>query len=317
MSTTTPIPAASETSVTPFTISRIFEAPCELVWKAWTEVESLKQWWAPEGFSVSVCRLDLRPGGLLHYCLSSAEGFEMWGKSVYGEIVPQEKLVFINSFSDKDAGLSRHPMSATWPLEMHTRIKFTEHKGKTMLNIQWLPISPTEEECVTFDNAREGMSLGWTGTLDYLAAYLAKAQADREIISTRVIDAPRERVFQAWTDPEQLALWWGPKGFTNTFHEFDLKPGGHWRFIMHGPDGTDYPNHSVFVEIVKPDRLILDHLSSPHFRVVATFSEEEGKTKNTFRMIFPSAEMCEKLKPICVPANEENFDRLTALLAKA
>ncbi|NLP82141.1 polyketide cyclase, partial [Acinetobacter baumannii] len=134
-----------------------------------------------------------------------------------------------------------------------------------------------------------------------MAAYLARAQADREIISTRIIDAPRERVFQAWTDPEQLAQWWGPKGFTNTFHEFELKPGGHWRFIMHGPDGTDYPNHSVFVEIVKPERLVFDHQSSPRFRVVATFTEEAGKTKITFRMIFPSAEMCENLKPICVP----------------
>ncbi len=87
--------------------------------------------------------------------------------------------------------------------------------------------------------------------------------SDREIVSTRVFDAPRERVFQAWTDPEHLARWWGPKGFTNTFHEFDPRPGGVWGFVMHGPDGVDYKNRSVFVEIVKPERIVFDHVSGP------------------------------------------------------
>lgn len=300
-----------------FVITHTFEAPLELVWQAWTDAERMKQWWAPKGFTVLACKLDLRPGGLLHYCLGSPEGHEMWGKSVYREIVPQEKLIFINSFSDKAAGLSRHPMSATWPLEMHTTITFTEHQGKTILTVQWIPVSPTEEERTTFDNSHDGMRQGWTGTLDNLAEYLAKTQMDREIITTRVIDVPRDLVFKAWTDPEQLAKWWGPKGFTNTFHSFDQTPGGYWRFVMHGPDGTDYHNHIIFVEIVKPERIVFDHVSAPKFRVIATFSDEAEKTKLTFRMIFESAKVCEQLKPVCGPANEENFDRLSELLSKA
>ena len=76
----------------------------------------------------------------------------------------------------------------------------------------------------------------------------AEALSDREFANSRVFDAPPERVFRAWTDPNHLAQWWGPKGFTNTFEEFDLRPGGPWRFVMHGPDGTDYKNHSVFGE---------------------------------------------------------------------
>src|SRR5450631_188479 len=83
--------------------------------------------------------------------------------------------------------------------------------------------------------------------------------SDREIVITRVFDAPRELVFKAWTDPKHLVHWWGPNGFTNTFHEVDIRPGGVWRFTMHGPDGVDYPNRIVFEEIVKPERIVYAH----------------------------------------------------------
>jgi uncharacterized protein YndB with AHSA1/START domain len=139
---------------------------------------------------------------------------------------------------------------------------------------------------------------------------------DREIISTRVIAVPRELVWTAWTDPKHLAQWWGPKGFTNTFNEFDPKPGGHWRYVMHGPDRQDYKNHSVFLAIVKPERIVLEHLSAPQFLLAATFREDGGKTKITFRQIFRSAAECEKMRPLCVSANEQNLDRLEAELKK-
>lgn len=142
------------------------------------------------------------------------------------------------------------------------------------------------------------------------------AAPECEIVSTRVFHAPRERVFGAWTDPALLAKWWGPKGFTNTFHEFDLRPGGTWRFIMHAPNGTNFPNHSEFVEIVRPERIVLDHISPPKFRIVATFAENGGDTTVTFRQIFGTAEECNRIKVIAVPANEENFDRLEAVLAE-
>ena len=140
--------------------------------------------------------------------------------------------------------------------------------------------------------------------------------SDREIISTRVLAWPRERVFRAWTDPQHLARWWGPKGFTNTFQEFDPRPGGRWQFVMHGPNGADYPNQSVFVEIVTPERIVFDHLSGPAFQVTATFAEEADKTRLTFRMRFDTAAECDKVKGFAVGANEENFDRLEAELAR-
>src|SRR5436309_2674995 len=98
------------------------------------------------------------------------------------------------------------------------------------------------------------------------------AASEREIVSSRVIDAPRELVFRAFSEPEHLAQWWGPKGFRNTFHEFDLQPSGYWRFIMHGPDGTDYKNESVFLEVVEPERIVFRHLDPAHiFQMTITF----------------------------------------------
>ena len=143
-----------------------------------------------------------------------------------------------------------------------------------------------------------------------------KSASDREIVSTRVFNAPRELVWKAWSDQEILSKWWGPKGFTNTFHEFDLKPGGVWRFVMHGPNGVDYQNKSVFVEITKPERIVFDHVSAHPFRATFLFEEQSGKTKVTFRMLHESAEEHEKIKGYVIEGNEQNFDRLEAELAK-
>jgi len=138
----------------------------------------------------------------------------------------------------------------------------------------------------------------------------------RELVSQRIIAAPRERVWQAWTDPKHLAQWWGPRGFTNTFQEFDPKPGGHWRYVMHGPDGHDYKNHSVFLVITQPERIVLEHFSGPQFLLVAAFQEQGSQTQIMFRQIFRSAAQCEKMKALCVPANEQNLDRLEAELKR-
>ncbi|KPV60101.1 polyketide cyclase [Paenibacillus sp. A3] len=135
-----------------------------------------------------------------------------------------------------------------------------------------------------------------------------------ELISTREFDVPRELVFRAWTTPDLLARWWGPHGFTNTFHECDIRPGGTWRLTMHGPDGTDYPNHNVFVEIVPFERIVIDHLSGHEFRVTGTFENLEGRTKVTFRQLFKLTEEFEQVKAFCMEANEQNLDRLGRVL---
>jgi uncharacterized protein YndB with AHSA1/START domain len=140
--------------------------------------------------------------------------------------------------------------------------------------------------------------------------------ADRELVTSRTLDFPRELVFRAWTEAEHLSRWWGPNGFTNTFHEFDPRPGGRWEFVMHGPEGGNYPNKSMFVEVVKPERIVIDHLSSPQFQIIGTFEAQGDKTKITFRMLFATKEECAKLRPFVVDKNEENLDRLTTELTR-
>ena len=94
------------------------------------------------------------------------------------------------------------------------------------------------------------------------AAADATGTADREIVVSRVFDAPRELVWEAWTNPKHVANWWGPTGFSTTIEKMDVRPGGEWKHVMHGPDGTDYPNHSVFIEVVKPERIVYSHAAA-------------------------------------------------------
>ena len=113
--------------------------------------------------------------------------------------------------------------------------------------------------------------------------------ADREIVTTAVIAAPRARVFDGWVDPVQMVQWWGPNGFTTTMQEMDMRPGGVWQFVMHRPDGVDYKNKSIFEEIVTPERIVFSHLSGPAFRMTTTFDEGGGRTTVTMQMVFESA----------------------------
>ena len=140
--------------------------------------------------------------------------------------------------------------------------------------------------------------------------------SDRELVTTRVLSAPRERVFSAFSEAGQLAQWWGPEGFRNTFHEFDLRAGGTWRYTMHGPNGADYPNESVFVEVVKPERIVIEHVSGPRFRLTIALTAEAGRTRLTWRQRFPTAADCDRIKALAIPANEQNLDRLEARLAQ-
>ncbi|QMW04326.1 SRPBCC family protein [Spirosoma foliorum] len=134
---------------------------------------------------------------------------------------------------------------------------------------------------------------------------------DCEIVTSRIIHAPRKLVFRAWTEPDHLKNWWGPAGFTNTFTEFDLRVGGRWSFIMHGPEKGNYPNECEFLKIEEPALIAWKRYLKPLFRVVATFEEITlEQTKVTLRQIFDTAEEREKIEKFTVGKNDENFDRL-------
>ena len=157
-------------------ITRDFDAPRDLVFKAYTEAEHLARWWGPKGFTMLRCSVDLRPGGLFHYCMRSPDGQEMWGKLVYREIAVPERLAFVVSFSDAQGGTARAPFSADWPLEVLSTLTFTEHDGKTRLTMRSVAVAPTEAERNAFAAGQESVRQGAALSLDQLAAYLADLQ---------------------------------------------------------------------------------------------------------------------------------------------
>jgi len=168
--------SVSETTSKDFVISRVLNAPRDLVWKCFTEPERLNQWWGPKGVKVRKAKMDLRVGGTYHYGMQTPDGKIMWGKFVYREINPPERLVFINSFSDEAGGLTRHPLAPGWPLQMLSTFTFDdEGGGKTRFTVRWVPHEATEEERKTFDAGHNSMTQGWSGTMEQLQAYLATA----------------------------------------------------------------------------------------------------------------------------------------------
>ena len=141
---------------------------------------------------------------------------------------------------------------------------------------------------------------------------MALKSKSNELKISRLYDAPLQAVWDAWTDPEQVARWWGPRGFTITTHSKDLRPGGTWVYTMHGPDGTDYHNESDVVDVVKDTRILLHHLQPMHrFHLAITFERRGAATDVMWRMTFESAAEVTRLRTWLEAANEQNLDRLT------
>ncbi|MBS1911349.1 MAG: SRPBCC family protein [Bacteroidetes bacterium] len=144
--------------------------------------------------------------------------------------------------------------------------------------------------------------------------------SDREIVISRFINAPRVSVFRAWTDPDHIGQWWGPRGFTTTTHAMDVRPGGIWRFTMHGPDGVDWGNRIDYIEVVEPERLVYMHGSDgsddqPPFHVTVTFVEEETGTRLTMRSLFVNPAERERVVAFgAVQGGNQTLDRLEEYL---
>jgi uncharacterized protein YndB with AHSA1/START domain len=167
---------ADELASGDFVVTRLFDAPRELVWKAWTEVDRLKQWFGPKGFTMSAAKGEMREGSTFLYALRGPNDIEMWGKWVIREVVPPEKLVLVSSFSDANGGTTRHPMAPEWPAETLSTTTFAEHGGKTLMTIRWSPLNATEAERKLFAASHDSMRGGWKGTMEQLEEYLAGAR---------------------------------------------------------------------------------------------------------------------------------------------
>jgi uncharacterized protein YndB with AHSA1/START domain len=146
---------------------------------------------------------------------------------------------------------------------------------------------------------------------------VSQANYPNAALSTeRVLSASPRQVFAAFEQPDRLAQWWGPDGFTNTFEQFEFKPGGRWVFVMHGPSGADYPNENVFREIQPAAKIVIEHLGKPWYRLTVTFTARGGdQTHLVWVQEFESPEFAAKMRPLCEPANEQNLNRLESVIA--
>lgn len=170
--------SATQTAAADFVITRVFDAPRDLVWKAWSDPQALAQWWGPKGCTIRVIKHEFRLGGVFHYAMAYQPGHEMYGRFVYREIAAPGRLVFINSFSDAEGGITRAPfpqLGDKWPLEVLNTMTLTEKDGKTTLTLRGGPVNATEEERATFVGMFDSMQQGFGGTFDQLAEYLASA----------------------------------------------------------------------------------------------------------------------------------------------
>lgn len=314
-------------SIPPFNYSRIFHAPRPLVWEVHTKQEHLAQWFGPAGTQVKKFDMNFFVGGMNHYCIEIPGGVEMWGRQIYQEISPMDRIVHIQSFSDKDAGISSHPMSPIWPKEMLATTTFEVVDQGTKVTVSWQPHNATELEISTFDEARESMNGGFSGMFDtigqHLEASLSKEQVvyptNTSITFIRQIKAPRNRVWQVWADINEVAQWWGPEGFSITTYARDFSVGGSWDFMMHGSDGTDYPNFIVYEEINEPKKLVYSHGlkkgEQSLFHVDTNFIDCGTSTIIETTMTFATQEARDTTAKYGIEGHASTMKRLEKLLA--
>jgi uncharacterized protein YndB with AHSA1/START domain len=283
------------------TITRIFDAPREVVWKAWTEPEYVKRWWGPKGFTSPVARIDLRVGGRYLYSMRSPEGQVFWSTGEYREIVEPVKIVYTDSFSDEKGNVvpaSAYGMSGDWPMESVAMVTFEEREGRTEVTLWETGIPAGENRDLALE--------GWNESLDKLADVLRGGDVapkktniiaepgKQETVITRIFDAPRDLVFKTYMDPELIPRWWGPRSLTTTVEEMDVRPGGIWRFVQRDADGNEYAFFGVYHEIAPPERLIytFEFLGTPGHVLLETVTLEDlnGRTKVTDRSVFQTVE---------------------------
>jgi uncharacterized protein YndB with AHSA1/START domain len=271
------------------TIIRIYDAPREVVFNAWIDPLILQKWWGPKFFTNPLCEFDARPGGRIRVDMLSPEGHKFPMGGHFEVIEPHDRIIFITTAEEHSDG--------TAELENRNTVLFEDLGGKTKLTLHVKVLHASEKMAM----ALAGMEEGWTGSLDKLTLLLKDDNSDREIVTTRLIDAPRELVWKVWTEREHVEKWWGPNGFTTTTKEMDVRVGGHWIFTMHGPDGTDYPNDINYEELVKPERMVYLHgggeeaPDDAQFRSFVTFEDYCGKTYLTMRAVFKTVAAMENV----------------------
>ncbi len=292
-----PPPAAA--AADEFLIWRVFDVPRSVLFAMWTNPGHLARWWGPRDFTNPVCEVDARPGGRYRIVMRSPEGADLPLKGEFLEVEAPRRLVMTIDCSEHpvewhDLINPGRDRSVPPALVMMQTVTFEEEAGRTRMTIR----TRFDSAAIRDAAVRVGMNEGWSQSLDRLEARIAEevsATAGRELVFSRVFSARREVVFRAWTEPDQVVRWWGPRGFTTTTEVMEVRPGGVWKHTMHGPDGADYPNTMRYIEVARPERLVYTNSGQKvggtgvTFQSTVLFEEQaDGRTKVTLRMVFPS-----------------------------
>lgn len=275
----------SNTTDREIVISRDYDAPRELIWKAWTQPEHVAQWWGPDGFTTTIHEMDLRPGGVWKLTMHGPDGTEYPNKSVFKEVVELEKIVFSHGGGKVDGpGAS---FEATWTFE--TIGNKTRLTGRMVF-----PTAEARDRVIKEYNAVEGGKQTLGRLAKYLPTMTGANSSSREVTIEHTLDAPRTLVWEVWSNAEHVSQWWGPRGFTIPECQIDFRVGGTMRYVMRGPDGTDYPFVGVYNVIDEPHRIVMtgkiDPDSGQDLVTTVEFTESGGQTTVKIRQTVPVVE---------------------------
>lgn len=222
-------------------ITRIYDAPVQAVWDAWTDPEQTAQWWGPRGFSLTTHSKDLRPGGTWHYTMHGPDGVDYPNKTWYLEVEECAKLVYDHGGYDDRPPLFR------------VTVLFSEIDGKTKMDMSMaLPTPEAAEETRKFIK-----QAGGNATWDRLAEYLEKESSGKEhFVINRSFDAPIDLMFEMWTKPEHFSQWLPPTGLEMQFIRADIRPGGSSFFSMSGNGGVKFHGRAEYLKIERPDCIV-------------------------------------------------------------
>ncbi|MDW5562207.1 MAG: SRPBCC domain-containing protein [Methanomassiliicoccus sp.] len=312
----------------PLTIRHTYKADRGRLWKAWTDPEAFKIWWGPRNFTTPVSKMDLRVGGSFLYCSRSPEGREVWSTGTYKEIAPLSKLVFTDSFADplgKVVPASRYGMPGFWPLEMVVTVRLEDRGGTTEMEVV--------QSSVPMGMAWEMVMAGWKESFDKLDEYLETGKVNvpktviiahpgvQEIVVRRTMNAPRELVFRAFTDPDLIPQWWGPARYRTKVERLDPRPGGSWRFIQWDEGGNELAFRGVFHDVRPPGLIVQTFEFEPmggHVELqTAAFESLGARTLYNAKSVYLSVEHRDmELSTGMEVGMNEGLDRLDELLER-
>jgi uncharacterized protein YndB with AHSA1/START domain len=245
-------------------ITRLINAPRELVWEAWTKPEQVKQWWGPDGFTNTIHEMEVKPGGVWRFMMHGPGGMDFPNKIVFEKVETPSLLVYTHSSDDEND-----------PTVFHTTVTFEEKKGRTWLTMRAIFATKVERDRVVKEHGAEE---GGKQTINRLEAFLYTISDDNAFVITRELNAPRQLVYDVWTNAKHLAAWWGPTGYAIEVKALNFAPGGKFHYRMLSDKGHEMWGIFNYREIISPEKIVFTN----------SFSDPEGNiTRAPFGVQFP------------------------------